>query len=76
MTKTNRFSVSAGPSRYPLSSRERHEAYLAEIANKQQQLKAEAAERAQRAAREQNGETQSAEPEPGAPAGNRRRNTH
>jgi hypothetical protein len=45
MANKNKVDVSTGPTNRRLSSKERHAAHVAEIANKQSDLKREAAER-------------------------------
>jgi hypothetical protein len=60
MAAKHKVTVSTAPSTYRLSSNERREARLAEIANKQSDLKREAAER--RAKRAEQAETDAPPP--------------
>lgn len=66
MASKNRVNVSTGPTVQPMSSKDRHAARMAEIANKQSELKQEAAKR--RAMREAkvaaSGDTPAAPTEP------------
>ena len=68
MAPRNKVNVSTGPTIQPMSSKERHAARVAEIANQQSELKQEAAQR--RAKREADavadGDTPAA---PGKPVG-------
>jgi hypothetical protein len=66
MARRNNVNVSTGPASQRMSSQERHAARVAEVANKQRELKQEAAQR--RAKREADAAANSDAP---APPGNR-----
>lgn len=70
MAQKNKVNVSTGPTIQPMSSKERHAARVAEIANQQSELKQEAAQR--RANREADAAADSGTPAaPRKPAGER-----
>ena len=70
MARSNKLSVSTGPANQRMSSKERHAARVVEVANKQSELKREAAQR--RAKREADAAANSDAPAPpGKRAGER-----
>jgi hypothetical protein len=75
MARKNKVSVSTEPNKYRLSSNERRAARLAEIANKQAELKREAAERRAKRAMDAGGKSSAPASVPRKAASARRSNS-